>query len=454
VVRRQFRCEACGFTVVRSDAAWDVLTETGACPKCRVAAPGFGDPSDASTPTGETKRDREWALRTLGVAEGASEESIKQAYLDLAQVWHPDRFEHNERLKKKAAEQFKDVAAAYEFLKFAPNKVNDDPATVTPAATASSPRSNPPAPPEADGNPSPSGTFWLLVCGAVGTGIWAMAGNGPGELGALTLWGSAAVAVFIRVPKTRGWFIGAVALAATVGYGLWQQENRVQQTPASSVAETSRWPRFDSPEGRFSAAFPVEPRSTTTTVSTRAGPVQHHRLTATSNEGTAFDVAFDDLPINFVRNRLSRDLLDDARRGMLAETGALLVTERSFDVENMPAREVVATRDGWTIDARVILVGNRMYTLGVVGRSVKSETERAFFDSFRFGAASKTRTTAPDILSDVLDEGRLPVVRPDGTLTSVRRAKYEEAISAGYRFQTPEEQERFHDQLKRTGEHK
>ncbi len=53
-----------------------------------------------------------------------------------------------------------------------------------------------------------------------------------------------------------------------------------------------------------------------------------------------------------------------------------------------------------------------------------------------------------DILSGVLPANRVPVVRPDGSLSSVKEANYEKAKAMGYRFQSPEEQERFHSELK------
>lgn len=54
----------------------------------------------------------------LGIEPGASQAEIKQAYRDLAQVWHPDRFVDNPRLREKAEEKLKQINAAYEFLKF------------------------------------------------------------------------------------------------------------------------------------------------------------------------------------------------------------------------------------------------------------------------------------------------------------------------------------------------
>jgi len=53
----------------------------------------------------------------LGVSSHASTAEVKQAYRDLVEVWHPDRFSHNERLRKKAEEMLKLINAAYDRIK-------------------------------------------------------------------------------------------------------------------------------------------------------------------------------------------------------------------------------------------------------------------------------------------------------------------------------------------------
>ena len=53
----------------------------------------------------------------LGLKPSALPEEVKQAYRDLAMVWHPDRFPNNPRLKEKAQEEPKKINAAYEVLK-------------------------------------------------------------------------------------------------------------------------------------------------------------------------------------------------------------------------------------------------------------------------------------------------------------------------------------------------
>jgi curved DNA-binding protein CbpA len=57
------------------------------------------------------------AREVLGVDADASAAEIKQAYRDLARIWHPDRFAQDPRLQAKAQEQFKVVNEAYAVLR-------------------------------------------------------------------------------------------------------------------------------------------------------------------------------------------------------------------------------------------------------------------------------------------------------------------------------------------------
>ncbi len=56
-------------------------------------------------------------LKTLELEPDASLGDIKQAYKDLVTVWHPDRFGHNPRLRKKAESKLKQFNQAYEALR-------------------------------------------------------------------------------------------------------------------------------------------------------------------------------------------------------------------------------------------------------------------------------------------------------------------------------------------------
>lgn len=57
------------------------------------------------------------AYRLLGLAPGASFEDVKTAYRDLAQVWHPDRFPDNARLREKAEVNLRRINEAYTVLR-------------------------------------------------------------------------------------------------------------------------------------------------------------------------------------------------------------------------------------------------------------------------------------------------------------------------------------------------
>ncbi len=57
------------------------------------------------------------AYKVLGLFPGASKEEVRGAYRDLVQVWHPDRYSHNERLQQKAQRNLKRINEAFEILK-------------------------------------------------------------------------------------------------------------------------------------------------------------------------------------------------------------------------------------------------------------------------------------------------------------------------------------------------
>ena len=57
------------------------------------------------------------ALKTLGLSEDASEDEIKIAYKQSAQILHPDKFASNKKLQERATEQFKNIQEAFDYLK-------------------------------------------------------------------------------------------------------------------------------------------------------------------------------------------------------------------------------------------------------------------------------------------------------------------------------------------------
>jgi hypothetical protein len=110
----------------------------------------------------------EESRRILGVSADATTASIRQAYLDLARVWHPDRFQSDERLRKIAGEHLREINEAYAVMKnhrggergtdsrWAQDSDGFRPATS--GETAAAAGNPPPAQPDL-GQPSPW-TYW------------------------------------------------------------------------------------------------------------------------------------------------------------------------------------------------------------------------------------------------------------------------------------------------------
>ena len=57
------------------------------------------------------------SFEILELHQTATEGEARQAYKDIVNVWHPDRFYNNPRLKQKAEKKLKEVNEAYETIK-------------------------------------------------------------------------------------------------------------------------------------------------------------------------------------------------------------------------------------------------------------------------------------------------------------------------------------------------
>jgi hypothetical protein len=136
------------------------------------------------------------ALEILGLERNASKAEIKQAYRDLAKIYHPDRFQDDPRVRAKAEATFKQVNTAYEALKsYSPGvrttsasgrkarprarpEPAPEPPPKQPEAAPPPPRTPPPPDPRSARRPEPRvrpvsspPTSRMIVAGVV---IWGM----------------------------------------------------------------------------------------------------------------------------------------------------------------------------------------------------------------------------------------------------------------------------------------
>lgn len=66
---------------------------------------------------GEVTEEQRRAYEALELEPGASTGQVREAYLDLVKVWHPDRHQQeSERLRQRAEQKLKEITAAYEKL--------------------------------------------------------------------------------------------------------------------------------------------------------------------------------------------------------------------------------------------------------------------------------------------------------------------------------------------------
>jgi hypothetical protein len=55
-------------------------------------------------------------FHALGLNPDASLPEVKQAYKDLVQVWHPDRFTHDPALQERAQKRLQEINEAFQIL--------------------------------------------------------------------------------------------------------------------------------------------------------------------------------------------------------------------------------------------------------------------------------------------------------------------------------------------------
>ena len=88
--------------------------------------------------------DLEKCFEILEVDKDTPPDKIREAYMDIINVWHPDRFSNNPRLKEKAESKVKEINVAYETLQsYVPTRQQQQaPQEKTEAGPASADREN------------------------------------------------------------------------------------------------------------------------------------------------------------------------------------------------------------------------------------------------------------------------------------------------------------------------
>ena len=96
--------------------------------------------------------DRCVALKALELPTTATAAQIENSYLTLAKVWHPDRFQHDPKLREAAEEKLKEINAAHDYLT---SEAAQEPPPKSQSRTQPPPRPQEPIPQAVEMNEDP-----------------------------------------------------------------------------------------------------------------------------------------------------------------------------------------------------------------------------------------------------------------------------------------------------------
>ena len=139
--------------------------------------------------------------------------------------------------------------------------------------------------------------------------------------------------------------------------------------------------KYESKEGKYSVQFPGKPMKATK----KAGGIDLHIAIVEKGMG-GFAVIHSDLPPEAIKIAKPKDLLDGGAEGAHRELqgkGDLLPGLR-VRRGKVPRRELNGEKDKLNLRIQIILAGNRLYQVFVVGpkEQITSKEADAFFKSF------------------------------------------------------------------------
>jgi hypothetical protein len=149
-----------------------------------------------------------------------------------------------------------------------------------------------------------------------------------------------------------------------------------------------RWQFISRPGDGFRIEMPADPKETQVPAYNEMGGSEPVKMLYSSIDAdTMFALCWgDNPPVARVNNRAPELTLDQARDGLLARTQTTLASETKTLANGFPARDISAKNaGGGLIDARFVLVNDRLYTLMALYPSMNARREQdvtRFYNSF------------------------------------------------------------------------
>ncbi|HEY3705650.1 MAG TPA: hypothetical protein VGL22_11350 [Terracidiphilus sp.] len=149
-----------------------------------------------------------------------------------------------------------------------------------------------------------------------------------------------------------------------------------------------QWQSLTRPDVGFRVDMPPDAKETQVPAYNEAGGSEPITMLYSSPDSdTVFAITWaDNPPVSRVNHRLPELTLDQARDGMLARTRTTLMRESKNPANGYPSRDITARNsEGGILDARFLLIGDRLYTLMALYPSSNARREQdvtRFYNSF------------------------------------------------------------------------
>lgn len=143
------------------------------------------------------------------------------------------------------------------------------------------------------------------------------------------------------------------------------------------------WRPLEAPDGTFSVALPGDAvKEDTPTKSVTGGYFIVHSFKSRASKNAAYGCSWWEDPS--FKGRTAEQILETARGSGLSGINGKLLTEKRLIFRGHPARDIQAiARGNATYDNRLVVVGNRLYTLLVLDVSGNRDRQNVekFFNS-------------------------------------------------------------------------
>jgi hypothetical protein len=152
---------------------------------------------------------------------------------------------------------------------------------------------------------------------------------------------------------------------------------------ACNRAPVTEWHQVNAPDGTFSVTLPGNPvKEDTPTKSVTGGSFVSHSFKTRSSKSAGnagYACAWWEDPT--LKARTPEQILDSLRDNALSSIQGELLEEKRLTIQGHPGRDIRAVVRGHDYDNRILVVGNRVYSLMIVGEKRDSKNVAKFFDS-------------------------------------------------------------------------